>query len=222
MKRNQSLTAVAALAIGTSFLCGRVASAQTATPTPVTTGSNQCSMGEHHHHRHGSPLAYLSKALNLTDDQKAKIQPILDQNAPQLKAIRQDAHAKTKAVRDSMEAQIRPLLTPEQQQQFDQLKTRLAEHHHGRFEHRIDHKVAKLTKALNLTSDQQTQVKATLEAARPQFKEIWKNASLSKDDKINQTKTVRADTRAKIRALLNPDQQQQFDALIAAHEAKHS
>lgn len=229
MKSNRSLTALATLAMGASFLFAQTGMSQTPaspSPSPATTGTDGCTGCEHWHHHfhggHGSPLEHLSKALNLTEDQKAKIQPIIQKSEPQLKAIWQDARAKTKAVMDSVDTQIRPLLTPEQQQKLDAMKAHFAQGRAECFEHRIDHRVAKLTKALNLTADQQGKVKATMEAARPQLKAIWQNSALSKDDKIAQSKTVHDDTRAKIRALLTPDQQKQFDALVAAHQAKHS
>jgi Spy/CpxP family protein refolding chaperone len=70
------------------------------------------------HHR-GNPLEHMTETLNLTPDQKTKVQPILDQAKPQIVAIHQDAMQKTKAVMDSTMSQIRPLLTPEQQQKLD-------------------------------------------------------------------------------------------------------
>lgn len=74
------------------------------------------------HHGGGNPLDHLNKSLNLTADQQAKVQPILDQAKPQLKAIHQEAMQKAKAVMDSTMAQIRPLLTPEQQAKADSLQ----------------------------------------------------------------------------------------------------
>jgi len=81
---------------------------------------------EHHgpgpHHEMGNPLEHLSKDLNLTDDQKAKVQPIIDQAKPQMKAIHDEAMQKMHALMESTGAQIRPLLTPEQQVKFDAMK----------------------------------------------------------------------------------------------------
>jgi Spy/CpxP family protein refolding chaperone len=71
---------------------------------------------------HGNHLDKISEMLNLTPDQKAKVQPILDQAKPQLKAIHQDAMQKAKAVMESTMAQIRPLLTADQQQKLDDMK----------------------------------------------------------------------------------------------------
>jgi periplasmic protein CpxP/Spy len=73
------------------------------------------------HHR-GNPLEHMTETLNLTPDQKAKVQPILDQAKPQIVAIHQEAMQKTKTVMDSTMSQIRPLLTPEQQKKADDLQ----------------------------------------------------------------------------------------------------
>src|SRR5256714_3217517 len=70
------------------------------------------------HHMMGNPLEHLSKDLNLTDDQKTKVQPIIDQTRPQIAAIHKEAMEKMHALLESAGAQIRPLLTP-QQQKFD-------------------------------------------------------------------------------------------------------
>ena len=68
---------------------------------------------------HRNPLEELSSSLNLTDAEKTKIQPIIDQARPQLQAIHQDAMTKAKTVIDDSVSQIRPLLTPEQQTKLD-------------------------------------------------------------------------------------------------------
>ena len=70
-------------------------------------------------HGQGLSLEHLTKTLNLTSDQQAKVQPILDQARPQIIAIHKDAMQKTQAVMASTMSQIRPLLTPEQQTKFD-------------------------------------------------------------------------------------------------------
>jgi Spy/CpxP family protein refolding chaperone len=67
----------------------------------------------------GFGLERLTKALDLTPDQQAKVQPILDQTRPQLTAIHQDAAAKSRTVISTALTQIRPLLTPEQQKKLD-------------------------------------------------------------------------------------------------------
>ena len=74
------------------------------------------------HHMRGNRLEHLTKALDLTPDQQAKVKAIFEQAKPQLQAARQEAKQKVQAVRENIQSQIRPILTPEQQHKFDALK----------------------------------------------------------------------------------------------------
>lgn len=67
----------------------------------------------------GRGIERLTEGLNLTPDQQAKIQPIIDQAQPKVAQIHREAMQKMKAVMASTASQIRPLLTPEQQKKFD-------------------------------------------------------------------------------------------------------
>jgi len=82
---------------------------------------------------HHSPLERMTEKLNLTPEQKAKVQPIIDQATPQIQTIRRDAMQKIKTVVDNAIAQIRPMLTPEQQKVLDesQNERRGGRHAHG-------------------------------------------------------------------------------------------
>ncbi len=75
--------------------------------------------GPHGGFGHHNPLEEMTDSLSLTPDQKAKVQPIIDQAKPQLKAIHEEAMTKAKSVVDTSIAQIRPLLTAEQQTKLD-------------------------------------------------------------------------------------------------------
>ncbi len=75
-----------------------------------------------HHHKWGNSLEHMTKTLDLTPDQQAKIGPILEQAKPQMKAARQESKEKMKAIRDNVRSQIRPLLTPVQQQKWDAIQ----------------------------------------------------------------------------------------------------
>ena len=70
----------------------------------------------------GNPLEHMTESLNLTPDQQAKVQPILDQAKPQLVQIHQEAMQKAKGVIDNAMSQIRPILTPEQQKKADDMR----------------------------------------------------------------------------------------------------
>ena len=76
-----------------------------------------------HHHGMANMTAMLSHVLNLTDAQKAQVQPLVDAVKPQLDAIHQQARAAADPIVKQLHAQIRPLLTPEQQKKLDALET---------------------------------------------------------------------------------------------------
>ncbi len=75
-----------------------------------------------------------------------------------------------------------------------------------------------LTKALSLTAEQQTQVKAIFDESHPKMKAIMEDAALSKEDKGAKLKELRTATDAKVRALLTADQQKTFDELKAKRQ----
>lgn len=102
-----ALTTACALSLGT---------------TAVVNAGGHRHGGKGRHHGEGYHLENLERDLNLSADQKAKVQPIVDQAKPQIRAIHEDAMQKTKAVMDSTMSQIRPLLTAEQQKKFDALQ----------------------------------------------------------------------------------------------------
>jgi len=105
-----TLSAIGALSIGTA-----IAQVSPAGP-PENRGG-----GGGRGHRHNS-LEQVTENLNLTPEQKAKVQPIIDQTKPQIEAIHQEAMEKMKTVMENAGAQIRPLLTATQQEKFDAMK----------------------------------------------------------------------------------------------------
>jgi Spy/CpxP family protein refolding chaperone len=78
--------------------------------------------GGGHWQGHAFGLQHLTDKLDLTADQKAKVQPILDAAKPQFAAIHQEAMQKMKTVMDSTMSQIRPLLNADQQKKFDAIQ----------------------------------------------------------------------------------------------------
>lgn len=79
-------------------------------------------------------LQRLSSELNLTDDQKQKIQPILQSEIQQLKTVHNDTslspdqkQAKMIGIRDSAKSQIAPILTPDQQKKLAAMKEQAKE-----------------------------------------------------------------------------------------------
>lgn len=82
----------------------------------------------------GGPMA----RLNLTDEQKARMKPILEQQRQQMQAIRndsslsaQDRQQKMRDLRQNTRSQMRSILTPEQQQQLEQMRQNRRGRHEG-------------------------------------------------------------------------------------------
>jgi hypothetical protein len=73
--------------------------------------------------------------------------------------------------------------------------------------------VRMLTKRLNLTADQQKQILAALTDRNQQFESIRSDSSLSPQDRRAKMRTVREDSDAKIKALLNDNQKQTYDQM---------
>jgi len=82
--------------------------------------------GGHRMHKmkmmHGFGLKHVTKELELTPQQEAQVKPVIDAAKPQLRAIHEEAMQKSRAIIDASIAQIRPVLTPEQQAKLDKLQ----------------------------------------------------------------------------------------------------
>ena len=72
-----------------------------------------------------------------------------------------------------------------------------------------------LTKMLNLTPDQATQVKAIDEDTWKQMKALREDTSVAQQDKRTKMFDIHKASQDKIRGLLTADQQTKFDALQA-------
>ena len=86
--------------------------------------------------------------------------------------------------------------------------------HHGRGameEHRIEH----MTKALNLTPDQVTQVKAIDASAHDQMRALHEDTATAPADKKAKMMAIREDSMTKVRSLLTDEQKTKFDAMQA-------
>jgi len=115
------------LAVGLTF-------AQTSQDSQTPTPDKHAGM-HHNGETVDQHLQMLSEKLNLTDDQKAKVKPILQDQMQQMKAVHEDSsltqeqkRAKMKSIHESLHEQINAVLTPEQQVKFKQMGQEHQEH----------------------------------------------------------------------------------------------
>ena len=130
------LSMIAALFI---FLCAGLTTSVAQDMQEQPSGSGQ-EMGHHMGGHHGMPsaddqLKHLSKKLNLSDDQQAKLKPILEDQHKQMQQLwndsstsRQDRFSKMRELRESGDDQIKSVLNDDQQKKFDEMREEQRSH----------------------------------------------------------------------------------------------
>ena len=84
---------------------------------------------------------------------------------------------------------------------------------HGRGRMDAEGQLKHLTEALDLTTDQQAQIKPILAARDQQRQQIFADQSLAEADRHTKMKAIQDATRGKIDAVLTDAQKQKFDAM---------
>ena len=70
----------------------------------------------------GNRFENLAERLNLTADQKTKVQEIFSDTREQLRAVRQETEPRMAEIRRQADGRLQTVLTPEQWQQFQKLR----------------------------------------------------------------------------------------------------
>lgn len=81
--------------------------------------------------------------------------------------------------------------------------------------HQMDpeRQVKMLTKKLNLTADQQTQIRSILTERQQQFESIRNDSSLAPKDRREKMRSLREDSETKIKGVLTDSQKQTYDQM---------
>ena len=141
----------------------------------------------------------LSKKLNLTDAQKTAIEQIVADEAKEIQKIRENSRK-----------QINAVLTPEQQEEFAEIKGKARRQ---RMRERAGDRLEMLAEKLNLTEAQTAAIKPIFAAEANDMKAVWQDNSLSKEQKQSKIADIRKSAREKINATLTPEQQAKFAEL---------
>ncbi len=128
-----------ALVAAAAMMAGTAAWAQSGTPENPSQGQPQQQEGRHRRHgkRNGQAMFdRMAQQLNLTEQQKSQIQPILQAQHQQMGALRSDTsltaeqkRQRAKQIREQTHSQIQAILTPEQQKQLEEMHQK--HHRHG-------------------------------------------------------------------------------------------
>jgi Spy/CpxP family protein refolding chaperone len=101
--------------------------------------------GDAQGHRRGMPsaddqLKNMTQAFNLTEDQQAKIKPILEDAHSQMQKVmqddstlsREDRMSKMRSLHEAASAKVREVLTDEQKKKYDDMQKEMQDHMHQR------------------------------------------------------------------------------------------
>ena len=83
-------------------------------------------------------------------------------------------------------------------------------HHRGM---NADQQLKKMTKKLNLSADQQAQIKPMLESQDQQMEQLRMDKTMSRQDRHQKMMDIRQDTSQKIEGVLNDTQKQKYESM---------
>jgi Spy/CpxP family protein refolding chaperone len=172
----------------------------------------------------------LTEELALTPEQQEQIKAIMAENGKKLLAKRGDCKGHRKGRRHGMKMKkgadgaIMAVLTEEQKQAFQALlkerREHMKEHMEHRKEHRMERRLDHLTKALDLSGEQQEQLKQILEGSREEMMNAFKGAE-DKDARHEAMKAYHEELEKQIKAILTAEQQAKFDELKEKRKEQH-
>jgi len=141
--------------------------------------------------------------LNLTDQQKSEVEALLKVEREQRQAIRNNSSLTPEQKRDQLRQlrrsthdQVLAVLTPEQQQRFQQRH----EHVSG---------IGPLA-PLDLTPEQKLKIGPILQADRQQTRAVLSDSSLTPQQKRAKLQDIRSTTNSQIQTVLSPTQRQRL------------
>lgn len=193
-----------------------IAQAANDTQSGTNGASTQNAPGKGYGHRGAHMRQMMISKLNLTPQQQDQLKPIFQKQREQAQAIKQDTtltvdqkKQKFDALRQDTQTQVNSVLTPEQQQQWAQMKAEGKQ----RMAANRQKMGARMAEKLNLSQAQQDQIKPIMEKRREQAKSIWQDNSLTQDQKRTKMQQLHQDTQAQLNNVLTPEQQQQWQQM---------
>ena len=81
---------------------------------------------------HGNRVEMLAERLQLTEDQKTKVQEIFNDTREQVRAVRRESEPKMDEIRRQADGRLQTVLTPEQWQKFQTVREEFRPRRGGR------------------------------------------------------------------------------------------
>jgi Spy/CpxP family protein refolding chaperone len=175
------------------------------------------------------PEAILRKP-GLSEEQRAKLRPLIEQSEREMKAIREESEKRMKAVKEKMDAAIRQMNgagaadrpgkplpeggrrpdEPKPDGRGDRVNTPRPDAASGEPRPPI---VQRVIEELKLTPEQQSQIKPVYEETQRQIRELLADEALSGEQKRDKIRTLATSRIEKIKPMLQPEQRERLDQM---------
>jgi Spy/CpxP family protein refolding chaperone len=149
-----------------------------------------------------------AKELNLTDEQKEKLQTIIRGQMGKLRDLRQDTSLspedkkeKRQAIREAITAEVKKVLTPEQFEKWKAKQGQLAGGAAG-----PQARLQEAIKDLNLTDDQKEQLKPLYQEQMEKLLALHQDSALSIPEKLEKLKAMQKEIAPKLKKMLDAEQ----------------
>lgn len=161
---------------------------------------------------------FMAKKLNLSDDQRVQMKEIFEKYRNDFKQIyqsdanREDKITKAKDVQNRIDADVKKILNGDQYDQYREMKSRMMERGkegYSKWQSSLDE--------LNLTEEQREQLKTAMSDIRSEMSRDEKS-ELSKEERIQHFKTMRAKTDEAVQKILTADQLKKWKEMQAARQ----
>lgn len=171
--------------------------------------------GQHAKYARGGERMF--QGLNLSEDQRAKVQTILQGQHSQIQALRSNTSLteeqkkqQARELRQANHQQLLAVLTPEQQAKMKQFNGQRMGRHAA-------FNAGRRFQALNLTDQQKSQLKPVFESTRQQMQALRSDTTLTPDQKREKIQQIRQNQMAQMKSILTPEQQQQMQQMRGRH-----
>ena len=196
-------------------------------------GASQAQTTEGQGRHHGQKQEQAFSQLNLTADQKAKLQSIREAQKKEMQELRKSGSVtpeQRKALHEKYRAQFDAVLTPAQKEQFQKQRQEWKEKAgKGEFGQGFNKRggefgkqAAFFKKELNLTADQESKLKNIFQEFRTKAQDIRSNSGLSQEQKRSQMQSLAQQYMAQGKNVLTPEQAKKFDELKSKRANKRN
>lgn len=200
----KKLLVIAAMAAGFVAVAPHVIAQDQSKDKPAAAAPDAAKQGRGQRAGQGA-LQGIIQQLNLTDDQKAQVKPILEDLKHAMEEARNlqppERGQKMREALQTAREKLNPILTEEQRTKLKELTAQATD---------PAARLQAALKNLNLTDDQKAKIKDVVDKYRPQFGEIMKSAAGDRQAAMQQIRPLLQEMRDNITAILTPEQAQKF------------